>query len=214
MRIVIFGPPGAGKGTQAALLVKRFGLTHISTGDMLRYAVKSGSALGREAEAYMRDGKLVPSSLIRKLAESAITRAGDDQFILDGYPRTIQQAEWLTAYLRERKASLDAVLSVRVPDETIVKRLSRRRVHRDTGATYHLDFNPPPPDLAAELVIQREDDRPQAIQRRLNVYREETAPVQAYYRDQPFYHEIDGVGDVKEVHRRMLQLLRPVNSDT
>ena len=197
-----------GKGTQAELLVERYDLKHISTGAILREAMKAQTPLGQEARRYVDAGRLVPSSLVRQLAEDAIAANGYDDFVLDGYPRTVEQAEWLTAFLEQHEAPLHAVVSVQVPPETIVDRLSKRRVHKETGENYHLDFKPPPPDVDASLIYQRPDDQPAAIRRRLEVYVEETQPVEAYYRAQSNYYALDGVGDFEAVHARIENVIQ------
>lgn len=207
MRLVLFGPPGVGKGTQAHLLVERYRLHHISTGDLLRAAIKADTPLGREAKQYISAGRLVPGRLVRTLAEAVMAEAGYDQFILDGYPRTVEQAEWLTAFLAEHDAPLDAVLSLRVPADRIVQRLSRRRIHKVTGESYHLDFNPPPPDVDPAHVVQRPDDRPEAIRKRLQVYEEETKPLETYFRAQGLFVELDGVGPIETVFQRIEAVL-------
>jgi adenylate kinase len=208
MRLALFGPPGAGKGTQATLLVERYGLRHISTGAMLRAAISSGSELGRKAEVFMNSGQLVPGHLIRALAEAAITDAGCDDFVLDGYPRTVEQAEWLTDFLAQCGMPLQAVVSLRLPEDAVVKRISRRRVNRITGENFHLDFKPPPADQDPGLFIQRDDDTPEAVRKRLSVYHEETRPVEAFFRDRGVLLEVDGDADVDEVFARVEEVLR------
>ena len=207
MRIVLFGPPGAGKGSQAKLLVERQGLAHISTGVIIRRAMKADSDLGREARSFVESGALVPGRLVRALAEDAIAAEGYDGFVLDGYPRTLEQARWLSAFLEEHRAPLEAVVSLEVPHEVIVERLSRRRVHRKTGENYHLDHKPPPPDLDPALIKQRTDDQPGKIRTRLDVYEEETAPLKAYYEERGLLVPVDGVGDFEEVHARIEKAL-------
>ncbi len=203
MRLVFLGPPGIGKGTQAALLARRRGLTHTSTGVIIRAAIKDETEIGREAEKYVREGRLVPDRLVREMAESAIARQNYDKFVLDGYPRTIVQAEWLTEFLAEHDAPLDAIINLDVPTEVIVDRLSKRRVHKITGENFHLDYRPPPDDLDPDLIIQRKDDHPDYIRKRLDVYREETKPVEEYYRQKGTYLEVEGVGEIEEVYTRI-----------
>jgi adenylate kinase len=207
MRLVIFGPPGAGKGTQAGLLENRRGLVQISTGDILRAAMKNDTPVGKKAKEYVENGELVPDEVVRTLAENAIEDQNHDDFVLDGYPRTQQQAEWLTEFMNESGVSLDAVLSLDVPDEVIVQRLSRRRVHRETGETYHLDHSPPPDDVDPEMIVQRDDDRPETVRNRLSVYREETEPLEKYYEDRDLLVRVDGQGDIEEVYSRIETVL-------
>lgn len=207
MRLVIFGPPGAGKGTQAGLLEERRGITQISTGDILREAMSQDTPLGRKAKSYIEAGELVPDKLVRKLAEQTIADEGCDEFVLDGYPRTLQQAEWLTEFLEEHRSPLDAVLSLDVPDDELVRRLSRRRVHEETGEIYHLDHDPPPDDVDPALIVQRSDDEPETVRNRLDVYREETAPLVSYYEERGTLVSVDGVGDIEEVFQRIAQVL-------
>ena len=207
MRLVIFGPPGAGKGTQAGLLEERRGLVQISTGDILRAAMKNETPVGKKAKAYVESGELVPDEVVRALAENAIADEHYDDFVLDGYPRTQQQAEWLTEFLLENEVPLDAVLSLDVSDDVIVQRLSRRRVHRETGETYHLDHSPPPDDVDPSLIVQRDDDRPETIRNRLSVYREETEPLEAYYENRGALLRVDGTGGIEEVYTRIAEAL-------
>ncbi len=206
MRIVLFGPPGAGKGTQANLLAERKSLAHISTGMLLRAAMKAGTQLGRKAGEYVNSGRLVPDTIVRSLAEEAIS---DDieGFVLDGYPRTVQQAEWLTSFLGERSAPLQAIICIKIREEVIISRLSKRRVHRKTGDNYHLDFRPPPPNVDASALVQRPDDRPEAIKKRLSEYHRATEPVISYYEEDEAFFSVDGEGDVKDVRRRIDDVL-------
>lgn len=203
MRLIIFGPPGAGKGTQAGLLEQRRGLVQISTGDIIREAMKNETPVGKEAKAYVEKGELVPDTVVRKLAENAIADEGYDDYVLDGYPRTTQQAEWLTEFGEEHDTPIDAVLSLEVPDAVIVERLSRRRVHAETGETYHLDHDPPPDSVDPDLIVQRDDDKPDTIRNRLSVYREETQPLEDYYADRDALVTVDGQGDIEEVYTRI-----------
>ncbi|WP_263835385.1 adenylate kinase [Salinibacter sp.] len=207
MRLIIFGPPGAGKGTQAGLLEERHGIIQISTGDILREAMAQETELGQKAKSYIDAGELVPDALVRDLAEQAIADEGHDDFMLDGYPRTGQQAEWLTEFLASNETPLDAVLSMKVPDDVLVRRLSRRRVHAETGETYHLDHDPPPEDVDPDLIVQRSDDEPETIQNRLDVYREETAPLATYYEERDLLVPVDGTGGIDEVFGRIEEAL-------
>jgi adenylate kinase len=207
MRLILFGPPGAGKGTQARFVEDEFGVEQISTGDIIRTAMKEETPVGLEAKAYVEKGELVPDEVVRKLAEEAIARRDYDDFVLDGYPRTTQQAEWLTEFLEENDAPIDAVLSLQVPDDEIVDRLSKRRVHKETGETYHLDFNPPPAGVDPDLVIQRPDDQPETVRNRLSVYREQTQPLEDYYAERDQLVTIDGVGDIEDVQARIADAL-------
>jgi len=207
MRIILFGPPGAGKGTQARRLERNRGLEQIATGDIIRTAMKNETPVGLEAKSYVEKGELVPDEVVRKLAENAIADRGLDDFILDGYPRTTQQAEWLTEFEEKNDAPIHACISLQVPDEVIVDRLSKRRVHRQTGTTYHLDHNPPPEDVDADMIIQRDDDRPATVRNRLNVYREETQPLEDYYEGRDMLVRVDGTGDIEDVYDRITGVL-------
>lgn len=208
MRISLFGPPGAGKGTQAQLLVERHNLCHISTGEIIRAAMEADTPIGQEAKKYVNDGRLLPDHLVRQLAEEAIAAQECDKFVLDGYPRTVQQAEWLTEFLERHKRPLDAVIFFVVPVDVIVDRLSKRRIHKVTHENYHLDHKPPPPDVDPELIIQRPDDQPEAILERIRVYRELTQPVKDYYRIQGKLVKIDAVGSFEEICRRIEDVLK------
>lgn len=207
MRLVLFGPPGAGKGTQARRLTERFSLQQVSTGDLFRAALRDETPVGLEAKRYLDAGKLVPDDVVNKMVEGALDALGHDDFILDGFPRTVEQARWLLGYLDEVGAPLDAVLSLKVEPERIVQRLSRRRTDTKTGEIYHLDFNPPPADVPAERLLHRSDDQPDAIRTRLSVYEDQTRPLEAIFRDEVPFHEINGVGEIDEVHARILDAL-------
>ncbi|GMQ82489.1 MAG: adenylate kinase [Rhodothermia bacterium] len=212
MRIALFGAPGVGKGSQAALLNENESLKHISTGIILRKAIADDSDVGREAKRYMESGALVPGSLVRKLAEEAISNSHFDQFVLDGYPRTIEQAEWLTEFLETNNAPLLAVVFLSVPDDVIVNRISNRRVNVETGENFHLEFKPPPSDIDPSLIVQRDDDRPEAILNRLLVYHEETRPVEDYFRERDLLLSVDGVGSFQEVHDRVTGALKELQA--
>jgi adenylate kinase len=203
MRLALFGPPGAGKGTQAKLLCEAHGLLHLSTGDLFRAALKAKTPIGREAQLYMDAGELVPDDVTNRIVAEALAKIDYDDFVLDGFPRTIDQAEWLLKELDEHNAPLDGVVSLRVPDELIVDRLSRRRTDRETGTIYHLDFNPPSPDVPEERLVHRDDDRPESITNRLAVYHRQTRPLEKFFADRVTFIEVDGVGDVAEVQERV-----------
>lgn len=207
MRTILFGPPGAGKGTQAERLSERRGLTHVSTGMLLRQAMREGSSLGKEARTYVEAGELVPDRVIRRLAEEAVADEEFDGFVLDGYPRTLRQAEWLAEFLEEHAAPIDLVVSLEVPEDVVIERLSKRRVHRETGENYHLDHRPPPADVSADLIDQRPDDRPEAVRKRLEVFEEQTAPVLDFYHTRGQLRAVEGVGDFDEVYRRIEAVL-------
>jgi adenylate kinase len=203
MLLVFFGPPGAGKGTQAQRLAAAHGLRHLSTGDLLRAARAAGTPLGREADSYMSVGRLVPDDVVSRLVAEALAEAGYRDVLLDGFPRTMEQARWLLDDLAEHGTALEAVISLRVPEDDIVRRLSGRRTDRATGAIYHVEFNPPPADVPAERLVHRNDDLPEAIRKRLEVYQVETAPLETFFRDYARLVEVDGVGEVDEVSERI-----------
>jgi len=204
LNLILLGPPGAGKGTQAERLREEFELPHISTGDILRQAVADGTELGQTAKGYMDSGELVPDEVIIGVI---IERLGEDDardgFLLDGFPRTIGQADALADALGGLERSLTAVLLIEVPDEEIVKRISGRRVNPESGRVYHVDFDPPEvegiDDVDGTPLVQREDDRPETVRNRLAVYHEQTAPLVSYYDDLGLLHRFDGTVAPSEV---------------
>ena len=202
MIVVFLGPPGAGKGTQAQRLVEEKGFVHISTGDLLREAVKKGTELGKKAKEYMDRGELVPDELIIAMIKEKLPEGGN--VILDGFPRTIAQAEALDKMLEEMGKKVDAVVLFEVPDEVVVERLSGRRIDPKTGKVYHVKYNPPP---AGVEVIQRDDDREEVIRKRLEVYRKQTAPLVEYYKNKGNLVVIDATKSPEEVYNELLNKL-------
>jgi adenylate kinase len=212
VRIVMMGPPGAGKGTQAKRVAERFGVPHVSTGDMLRQAVAAGTALGRQARRIMDDGRLVPDDVVIGIVDERLAAADAALgFVLDGFPRTVAQAQGLERLLAGRREELSRVLQLDVPEDEIVRRLSGRRVCRQCGTMYHVAFDPPAQadrcDRCGGELYQRDDDREETIRQRLEVYHEETAPLIAYYRGAGLLREIDATGDQADVFSRVMKAL-------
>jgi adenylate kinase len=207
MRMILVGPPGAGKGTQAARLVERYGIPHLSTGDMLRAAVKAGTPLGQEAEGYMKRGDLVPDSVVIGMAIERIGKPDCAKgFMLDGFPRTLPQAEALDRALAKAGVELDAVVLIEVPDALIVERITGRRNDPVTGVIYHMKFDPPPPEVAGR-VVQRKDDTEEACRARLEKYHGETAPVVPFYEAKGILKRIDGNSHPDVVAERIVSAL-------
>jgi adenylate kinase len=212
LRVVLLGPPGAGKGTQAKLLREKFEACQVSTGDILRKAVADQSPLGKEASAYIRRGDLVPDGVIVKLVAERLKEKDCAQgFILDGFPRTIPQAQSLEEILQKMGLGLQSVLLVQVPHRIIVERLAGRRTCKDCGALYHLKFNPSASESVCDRcgggLLQRDDDREETISARLKVYDKQTAPLVDYYRQRGILREIDGVGSVDDIRNRLIKAL-------
>ncbi|MBO9651722.1 MAG: adenylate kinase [Variovorax sp.] len=216
MRLILLGAPGAGKGTQAAFICQKYGIPQISTGDMLRAAVKAGTPLGKQAEAVMASGALVSDDLIINLVKERIAQPDCAQgFLFDGFPRTIPQAE----AMRAAGVKLDYVLEIDVPFSDIIERMSGRRSHPASGRTYHVKFNPPKvagkDDVTGEDLIQREDDKEETVRKRLDVYSQQTRPLVDYYSQwakvepaaAPKYRSISGVGTVDDITQRALSAL-------
>ena len=214
-RVVLLGPPGAGKGTQAKLLQEKFDACQISTGDILRKAVAEQTPLGKQAAQYIDRGALVPDDVIVKLvAERLQEKDCESGFILDGFPRTIPQAESLDDILKQMGLSLNRVLSVQVPHAVIIERLAGRRSCKNCGALSHVVFNPPKKadvcdDCGGDL-YQRHDDEEETVANRLKVYEEQTAPLVEYYRRGNLLREIDGVGSIDEIRARVTRALEDV----
>jgi adenylate kinase len=217
MRFILLGPPGAGKGTQAIFITKKYGIPPISTGDMLRAAIKAGTELGLKAKKLMDAGQLVPDDVILGLVKSRIEQpdcAGG--FLFDGFPRTLAQAE----AMKNAGLKIDYVLEIAVPDEEIIQRMSGRRVHPASGRTYHIKFNAPKvagqDDLSGEPLIQRQDDQPQTVEQRLRVYHAQTQPLIEYYLNwqatgdpkAPKHYKVSGTGTVEQIRDRVFAALQ------
>jgi adenylate kinase len=216
MRLILLGGPGAGKGTQANYIKENYQIPQISTGDMLRAAVKAGTELGLKAKSYMDSGGLVPDDVIIGLVKERIKESDCAKgFLFDGFPRTIPQAD----AMKEAGVPIDAVVDINVPDEEIIKRMSGRRAHLASGRTYHIVFNPPKEegkdDVTGEPLVQRDDDKEETVRKRLEVYHDQTEPLIGYYKTwqstgeagAPKYVRIEGVGKVEEIRSQIFSAL-------
>lgn len=212
MKIIMLGAPGAGKGTQAEKIAAKYGIPHISTGDIFRANIKNGTELGKKAKSYMDQGLLVPDELTCDLV---IDRIGQEDcgngFILDGFPRTIPQAEALTAALEKQNASMDYAVDIEVADESIIRRMSGRRVCPKCGATYHIVHVPPKKegicDVCGSEIVLRDDDKPETVKKRLQVYHEQTQPLIDYYREQGILRSVSGSKPTEEVFASIVEIL-------
>ncbi|MCG1979659.1 adenylate kinase [Staphylococcus epidermidis] len=212
MNIILMGLPGAGKGTQASEIVKKFPIPHISTGDMFRKAIKDETDLGKEAKSYMDRGELVPDEVTVGIVKERISE--DDAkkgFLLDGFPRTIDQAESLSQIMSELDREIDAVINIEVPEEELMNRLTGRRICEKCGTTYHLVFNPPKVDGICDIdggkLYQREDDNPETVFNRLSVNVKQSKPILEYYNNKGVLKNIDGSKDIDEVTKDVIDIL-------
>lgn len=212
MKIIMLGAPGAGKGTQAKKIAEKYKIPHISTGDIFRANIKEGTELGKKAKTYMDQGLLVPDELVVDLVVDRVKQ--DDctnGYVLDGFPRTIPQAESLDAALKKIGEKIDYAINVEVPDENIVRRMSGRRACLGCGATYHIEHIPPKTegicDTCGKELVLRDDDKPETVTKRLNVYHEQTQPLIDYYTDKKVLAEVDGTKDMAEVFSDIVKIL-------
>jgi adenylate kinase len=207
MYLIFLGPPGVGKGTQAATLIDRFNIPQISTGDIIRAAIHNKTPLGQQAIAFAEAGKLVPDELVNELVRERLEQPDcATGFLLDGYPRTVDQAKALDHLLGEKGHRLSHVLLLEVADEVLVERITGRRTDPDTGRIYHLTFDPPPADVAARLT-QRKDDTAEVLEARLGEYHGKTAPLIPYYEQTGLLRRIDGLGTIEEIRARIATAL-------
>lgn len=212
MRIMLLGPPGAGKGTQAVRVAAALAVPHISTGDILRENVRRGTALGREARRFMDAGELVPDDVIIGMVGDRLAEPDADRgFVLDGFPRTVPQARALEALLVEREAQLGLVLRLAVDPAEVVERLSGRRTCDRCGAISHIRLQPPREpgrcDDCGDVLVQRDDDREDVVLNRLDVYRTQTEPLEAFYWERGLLRDVDAVGDIDAVHERIMAIV-------
>lgn len=212
MKIIMLGAPGAGKGTQAKMIAEKYGIPHVSTGDIFRANIKNGTELGKEAKGYMDAGKLVPDELTVKILLDRV--AQDDcknGYVLDGFPRTIPQANVLKEALAKQNDKIDYAINVDVPDENIVRRMSGRRACVTCGATYHIEHVPPKTegicDKCGSALILRDDDKPDTVLNRLKVYHDQTQPLIDFYKNEGILKEVDGTIDVKDVFESIVKIL-------
>ncbi len=212
MNIVLFGPPGAGKGTQSALLVERMNMSQISTGDLFRAAIKNKTDLGTKAQGYMDRGELVPDSIVIGMVDEVLAKLDGKSFILDGFPRTEAQAKALEEILEKRSLKIDRAIFLEVPHNDLMARLTGRRVCKNCGAVYHTQTKPSKKegicDVCGGEVVQRNDDKAEVIGNRLKAYEESTSPLRGYFKRQGNYVEVKGTGSTEEVFRLISQQLQ------
>lgn len=213
MKIIMLGAPGAGKGTQAKMIAEQYGIPHISTGDIFRANIKNGTELGMEAKKYMDQGLLVPDELTVKILLDRVAQDDcKDGYVLDGFPRTIPQAKVLDKALTELGDKIDYAINVDVPDENIVRRMGGRRACLSCGATYHIEHVPPKKegicDTCGQELVLRDDDKPETVQNRLNVYHEQTQPLIEFYQAKGVLKTVDGTVDMKDVFAAITEILK------
>ena len=212
MKIIMLGAPGAGKGTQAKKIAAKYGIPHISTGDIFRANIKNSTELGLKAKSYMDAGGLVPDEITIGMLLDRIHQADcENGYVLDGFPRTIPQAESLTEALKKNGESIDFAVNVDVPDENIISRMSGRRACLNCGATYHIVYNAPKKegvcDACGQELVLREDDKPKTVKKRLDVYHDQTQPLIDYYKKEGVLAEVDGTKDMEEVFQNIAAIL-------
>ncbi|WP_342388330.1 adenylate kinase [Salinicoccus bachuensis] len=215
MNIILMGLPGAGKGTQASKIIKKYPIPHISTGDMFRLAIKNGTELGKEAKSYMDKGELVPDEVTIGIVKERLSQSdAKDGFLLDGFPRTVEQAEALNGIMKELGTKIDRTIYVEVAEEELMNRLTGRRICEVCGTTYHLVFNPPKQEGVCDLdggkLYQREDDNPETVANRLEVNLQQTAPMLDFYEDQGVLVKVDGSRDIDEVFNDVDEILQNI----
>lgn len=212
MNVILLGAPGAGKGTQAKFIAEKYGIPQVSTGDILREAVAKGTELGKKAKEFMNQGKLVPDEVVIGIVKDRLGQKDCEKgFILDGFPRTIAQAEALDRIVSEMGKKIDAVINVNVPEEEVVKRIVNRRICKKCGAIYHLIFEPPKKngvcDKCGGELYQRDDDREEVVRERFAVYKRNTQPLIDYYRKKGILYDVDGTKDIGNVRSEILSIL-------
>lgn len=212
MRLVLLGPPGAGKGTQASAIVSKYSIPHISTGDIFRANIKNGTELGKQVEAYMNKGLLVPDELVVSIVKDRLTKEDcKNGFLLDGFPRTVNQAESLDKELKDMNLKLDRVINIEVGKEILIERAIGRRICKTCGATYHVKFNPPKAenicDKCGGELYQRDDDKVETVEKRIEVYHEQTKPLIDYYKDKGLLLNLDGTKSIEEIFNEIVASL-------
>lgn len=212
LRLVLLGPPGAGKGTQASAIVEKYSIPHISTGDIFRANIKEGTELGKKVESYMNKGLLVPDDLVVSIVKDRLTKEDcKDGFLLDGFPRTVNQAEALDRELKDMSLKLDKVINIEVEKDILIGRAIGRRICKSCGATYHVEFSPPKQkgicDKCGGELYQRDDDKVETVEKRIAVYTEQTKPLIDYYNDKGLLLDVDGAKSIEEVFQDIVRTL-------